>query len=491
MNKKKIIIIGAGPGGLAAGMLLGHRGHEVHIYEKHGQPGGRTGEIKLGDYRFDIGPTFFMMKYILDEIFAETGRKSEDYMDFIRLEPMYKLLFKDQEIFAYQDPEKMKAEIKRVFPGNEDGVEKFYTREKKRFEKLMPILQADNLSMMDALRWRFLGALRWFSIGRSIFEEMGKYFEKAEARLTFTFQSKYLGMSPWECPGAFGLVPYVEHEFGIYHIQGGLSESARQMAKVCEEEGVKIHYNTPVRQLTLDGRTVTGVELEDGSKEAADRVVVNADFAYAMNNLVPDGTLRKWSKENLEKKGYSCSIFMLYLGVDKQYDLDHHTIAFAKDYRTNVDDIFGGKLTEEDISFYVCNRTLTDKDSAPEGKSALYVLVPVPNTKSGIDFITNKNSIRRWTIDGMKERMGLTDIEEHIEEELIIGPDEWESDYNVQFGAVFNLAHYLNQMLWFRPRNKFEELDNLYLVGGGTHPGSGLPTIYESGRIAANLIEKE
>ena len=221
----------------------------------------------------------------------------------------------------------------------------------------------------------------------------------------------------------------------------------------------------------------------------ADETVLNADFGYAMKNLVPPGVLKRYTPEKVDSKEYSCSTFMLYLGVDKIYDLPHHTIFFAGDYKKNIEDVFKNKVLSEDISFYVRNASINDPTLAPEGHSALYVLVPVPNCTADIDWLENTDEFKERVISAMEKRAEMSDIREHIREEIVYTPKTW-MDTNIQFGATFNLAHSLNQMMHLRPRNKFEDLGNCYLVGGGTHPGSGLPTIYESGRIAANMISK-
>jgi len=206
-------------------------------------------------------------------------------------------------------------------------------------------------------------------------------------------------------------------------------------------------------------------------------------------NLVPPGVLKKNSPENVDARAYSCSTFMLYLGLDKTYDLPHHAIFFASDYRRNNSDIFQAKVLSEDISFYIRNASLTDPALAPPGHSAVYVLVPVPNRTAQIDWAKETAVFRDRVATAMEKRAGMSDLRQHIREGIVFTPQSWQ-DMNIQFGATFNLAHSLAQMLYFRPRNKFEELDHCYLVGGGTHPGSGLPTIYESGRIAANLISR-
>lgn len=492
MSRIKILIVGAGPGGLASAMLLAHRGFEVHVFEKSATPGGRTSQLQLGDYKFDVGPTFFMMKHVLDEIFQQCGKKSEDYLAFTRLSPMYRLILPDNRTLdAYEERDKMYEELRRVFPGEEKGLARFYTREKKRYDRLMPILRHHNNDLSDIFSLRFFKAFTSISLGRSLFEEMGKYFSAELARLSFTFQSKYLGMSPWECPGAFGLVPYIEHSEGVYHIQGGLSQITTQMARAAQEEGAIIHYSTPVRRIITHQDRAAGVETEKGETIFGNEVIVNADFGYAAKHLFEAGALSKYSPGKLTKKKISCSIFMMYLGIKTQYKLPHNTIVFAPNYKKNVEDVFSGKLSGDNISLYVRDTSTTDPTLAPAGKTALYVLVPVPNNRSGIDWNREKQFMRAETLNALKTRLRLNDIEEQIEEEKIITPADWEVSYNVYEGAVFNLAHNLGQMLWFRPHNKFEELENCYLTGGGTHPGSGLPTIFESGRISANLITEK
>jgi phytoene desaturase len=268
---------------------------------------------------------------------------------------------------------------------------------------------------------------------------------------------------------------------------GGLNRIADAMARVIREDGGKIHLNTAVREILHDGQSAKGVLLEDGRKIQADEVIINVDFARAMQKLLPQR--RKYTDQKLYSMDYSCSTFMLYLGVDKVYDIPHHNIFFANDYKKNVDEIADKMVLSADPSFYIQNASITDPTLAPEGKSAIYVLVPVPNNKSCIDWEHEKEGFRRLVLDKIREKTELKDLEEHIEYEKMITPYDWENSYEVFLGATFNLAHSIKQMLYFRPHNDSEELQNLYVVGGGTHPGSGLPTIYESGRIAAGLIE--
>lgn len=487
-NGRKIAVVGAGPGGLTAAMILSRRGFDVDVFEARNDVGGRNATLKVGDYTFDTGPTFLMMKFILDQVFDEAGAKADQILDFVLLDPMYRLQFDDRAFEPSPDHDKTRAAIEGAFPGKSRTFDRFLTREKARFEHMAPCLQRAYGSLGSLLCADLLKAIPHLGIGRTVYDILDGYFGDERLALSFSFQSKYLGMSPWKCPGAFAMLSYIEHGYGVYHTTGGLSRISEAMADTARVNGARLHLGRPVKALTVRDGVATGVELTEGDRFEADRVIINADFAHSMCHLVPSGRVKKWGPESLARKRFSCSIFMMYLGIDKVYDLPHHTIFFAHDYRTNVGDIFESKRLSEDNSFYIRNASVTDETLAPGGHSGLYVLVPVPNLRSGTDWEAEKDRFREHILDLMEERAGLSDLRQHIKAEATITPADWRDDYFVHEGAVFNLAHNIGQMLCFRPHNRFEEIGNCYIVGGGTHPGNGLPTIYESGRIAANLI---
>jgi phytoene desaturase len=363
--------------------------------------------------------------------------------------------------------------------------------EGRRLRGIFPCLQKSYSSWTSLLSRSTLAALPRMSLGRTVFDILRGYFGNDDLALAFSFQSKYLGMSAWECPGFFSMLAYIEYAYGVWHVRGGLSEISTAMAKVATGNGAEIRLGAEVERLLLHGRRVTGVRLTDGEEISCDDVVLNADFAWSMTHLVPPGMLRRWSPDTLQGKKFSCSTFMLYLGLDRTFDLPHHTIYFADDYRRNVDDIFKRGRLSDDTSLYVRNAGVSDPTLAPPGHSAIYILVPVPNCRAAIDWQQETPRFRNLVLATWRRRAGLPDIEPHIRVERILAPPDWENDYHVHLGATFNLAHNIGQMIYWRPHNQFEELDDCYLVGGGTHPGSGLPTIYESGRITANLISRK
>ena len=487
-GKKNIAVVGAGPGGLAAAMLLAQRGFRVQVFEKQDVIGGRNAEVRLGDYRFDLGPTFLMMKFLLDELFAEGGRRSSDYLQFKKLDPMYALNFPDKTMHVRTQPEAMRAEIEKHFPGEGASFDRFLERESLRFKKLYPCLQKPYGTVASMISPTLLAAVPHIAAGRSLYGVLGDYFRSEELRLAFTFQSKYLGMSPWDCPGLFTMIPYTEHAHGVYHVMGGLSRITHAFAEVSREENAEIHTSAPVKRVLVDGRRAIGVELADGEKVYCDDVVINADFGHAMATLFDEKDLGRYKPSALRKRRFSCSTFMMYLGLDRAYDAEHHTIVFARDYKRNIEAITHGRTSIEDISLYIRNSCRTDSSGAPPGHSALYLLVPVANSTSGTDWNERKQEMRDAILRTLRERTPYGDVTPHIQREMIVTPQDWESKYSVFLGATFNMAHSWNQMLYMRPHNQFEMFSNCYLVGGGTHPGSGLPTIFESARISANLI---
>lgn len=316
MAKKKVIIIGAGPGGLTAGMLLAHNGYEVEIFEKEDCVGGRNRAIKIDGYTFDVGPTFLMMLFILEEMFEKSGRKLSDYLELKSLDPMYRLVYGDgRELFPTGDKEKMKEQIEKLFPGNACGYEKFLAYEKEKFSRLTPCLQVPYSSPVSMISRDLLKAVPYLDAHKSLFKHLGRFFNNDDLKTAFTFQAKYLGMSPWKCPGVFSMISFIEHTGGIYHPIGGLNQISHAMAKIIEEEGGKIHLSTKVKEVIIEKRKSKGIKLENGEEVRGDNVIINADFGHAMTHLIKKDLLRKWTEKNLRKNCFPaqplCFIWVL------------------------------------------------------------------------------------------------------------------------------------------------------------------------------------
>lgn len=484
--KKNIAIIGAGPGGLVSSLLLAHKGHQVTVFEASDRIGGRSSLIQLGDYRFDAGPTFFIYRHILDSVFTTLGKKLEDYVTLTRLDPLYDLIFGDKVFKPYADHHQMMKEIHRVFPGEEEGYQQYLKGEARRFKKITPVLQLPFHSPLQFLNPKVLGALDEIDVTRSLYQRLKKYFNSEELIYSMAFQSKYLGMSPWDCPSLFSILSYMEHEYGIFHVHGGLNHLNTALANLAISMGVAFKMNTPVTQLKVKAKKVTS--LMTGTQEYFfDEVVLNADFAKGIQ-LLEEKDRPQFNNKKLKIFDYSCSTFNFYIALDKVFPLAHHSIIFSKDYKKNVTELTKTLILSEDPSFYIHNPSVIDDSYAPKGHSALYILVPVPNLNASIDWTLTKPIFEAKILSLLSKHLEIKDIKNHIVSMKTISPLDWQDEYHVYLGANFNLAHSFNQLLYFRPHNRFNKLKNLYLVGGGTHPGSGLPTIYQSAIIASNLI---
>ena len=482
-----VLIVGAGPGGLAAALLLAHSGLKVTILEKSDGVGGRTRLIHKDGFTYDRGPTFFHFPEVCEEIFQAIGLDAHKELGLIRLEPSYRLVFGEGgSIDATSDLELMTERVRDLCGDkNALGFQKYIRENREKLDRSRNCLNSPWTGFRNLISKRAFRVSKVLKPWRSVASDLSRIFPDKRMQLAMSFQTKYLGMSPFHAPSLFTILAYLEYEHGIFHAKGGLGTITENMARIAKDLGVEIILDSTVEEILFDGKKAIGAVTKN-KKYLAKSTVINADFATAMIDLIPENKRKKWSNKKISNKSYSCSTFMLYLGVDKLYDQPHHQIYASKDYEQNLKDVSEHRITWDDPSFYVQNACITDPSMAPEGKSTLYVLVPVPNTLVSLEWETHKQKFRDLIVNQM-EKLGFENLEEHIVSETIFTPEQW-SNSDIYRGAVFNLGHSLNQMLWKRPQNRFEKFENLYLVGGGTHPGSGLPTILESGRISSKLI---
>lgn len=487
---KRVTIIGAGPGGLASALLLRHAGFEVTVLERLERVGGRTSAIEEQGFRFDRGPTFFLYPRILEEIFASIGRDLYQEVPMLKLDPQYRLIFGDDaSMDATPDVARMQAEIARFSPADAARLPDFLQENRVKLDSFAPILENEFGSWTRLFTRDMLKLLPLVRPWRCLDSDLKTFFKDPRVRLAFSFQSKYLGMSPFQCPSLFTILSFLEYDHGVFHPIGGCARVSERMAEIAQGMGVEFRLGEEVQEILFSRRRAVGLVTDKG-RYNFDALVVNADFAQAMTRLVPEDVRPRWSDQKIASRKYSCSTFMLYLGIKGTVPAAHHTIYFSNDYTRNIDDIAINYNLPEDPSFYLENPCCSDPSMAPPGMSSLYLLIPVPHLHERINW-TQETMRYREVAFAQLERIGLGDVKKRIVLEKIFTPQDWFEQMQVYRGATFSMAHNLLQMLHLRPHNRFKELDGVYLVGGGTHPGSGLPVIYSSARISSGLICKD
>ncbi len=502
---RRVAIVGAGPGGLATAMLMAASGAPVTVFERNARVGGRSARLEhvapVGGrdrvFRFDTGPTFFLYPKPIVELFAQCGFDFWREVDMVRIDPLYELRFMrgdggSDPLQVWADPARLADAIAAFSPRDAGGLQRFMDENRGKLEAFDPVLTRPFEGVRDLLDTKVLAALRWLRPWSSLDRDLARHFGDERLRLAFSFQSKYLGMSPYRCPSLFSILSFLEHEHGVWHPLGGCNAVMEAMERLARSRGVRIETGMPVDEILFEGRNAVGVRA-GGEVHRSDAVVVNAEFAQAMQSLVPDRLRRRWTDARIARKKFSCSTFMLYLGIEGEVDLQHHTIALASDYRRNLRDIECGAAPPRAPSIYVQNASRTDRSLAPRGHSALYVLVPVGNLSGGTEWARECARYRAHVLEQLAALIG-TDVRAlaaRIRCERVMTPADWSTDLAVYRGATFSLSHSLDQMLCWRPHNRFEDLDGVYLVGGGTHPGSGLPVIFEGARITARLLAQD
>jgi len=486
--KPHAVVIGSGLGGLAAAARLGARGYQVTVLEKLDQPGGRARMFRQDGFSFDAGPTIITAPFVFEELWQFCGAKLSDDVKLVPMEPFYRLRFDDGSTFdASSDPAAMRREIARLSPGDVDGYERFFERSKTLYEigfeemGTMPYSSIMDLikSVPDIIK------LEGY---RSIPGLVSNYIKDERIRIAFSFHPLFIGGNPYSASAIYGLIAYLERTFGVHYAMGGTHTLAQGMVRLIERNGGQIRFNAPVAEILLDGRTAKGVKLASGEEITSSIVVSNADSAWTYRNLLPNSARTRWSNAKLDRARYSMSLFVWYFGTKRRYeDVPHHTIVLGPRYKELLKDIFDTKILAEDFSLYLHRPTATDRSTAPEGCDGFYVLAPVPNLLGGTDWSQKAESYRLAISKRLSETL-LPGLEDEIVTSKIMTPNDFQDDLLSVHGAAFGLEPILLQSAYFRPHNKSEDIENLFLVGAGTHPGAGLPGVVTSARILDQVV---
>ena len=483
------IVIGSGFGGIAAALRLRAKGHEVTILEKHPDLGGRARVFKKNGFTFDGGPTVITAPYLINELFDLFKKDPKDYIKLTPLKIWYQFIFEDKTKFDYSGNElEMKNQIQKINIDDVKGYEKLVNFTKKIFDKGFTEL-ADVPFDKPFVMMQQLPALLKLKSYKSVYSLVSSYIKSEKLRRMLSMHPLLVGGNPFSTTSIYGLILYLEKKWGIHYSMGGTGNIIKGYEKLMNEVGIKILKESEVTKIIFKNNKISGVQINNQTDIDADNVICNADPPAVYEKLLSKNSnnslLFNWKKNRMQ---YSMGLFVYYFGTKKIYEnVEHHTIKFGNKYKEHLDDIFDKKKLNNDISYYLHRPTATDKSMAPEGKDCFYVLVPVPNNQSKIDWDIEGEKMKKLVIDKMEEDL-MPNLKENIVEEFYLTPDYFEKDLNTKYGSGFSIQPKFTQSAYFRFHNKSEVYDGLYFVGAGTHPGAGVPGVLSSAKVLDKII---
>lgn len=487
---KKILVIGAGMGGLAAALRLRYQGFEVTVLEKQARPGGRSNIIARQGFRVDTGPTILVMKDAFEETYRAIGRDLNQRVHFEQLDPNYRIYFHDDTYLdLFSNMALLAQEVERIQPGSAERLFRFIGEGAKKYELGMDFVVRNYERITDLANP--LAGLRLLQTRahQNLYQQVASFFQNDKLTKAFSFHSMFLGLSPFSSLAMYSLITYADLALGMWYPRGGIYSLVEDMLQLAAELGVEIVTSAPVEEILIEGGRVNGVRLASGERVPADIVVSNADLPYTYRNLVPGRYRRHYPDARLDRMQYACSGYILYLGLDRTYPhLKHQALYFSEDYRANLDAIFKTLTLPAEPSFHLNYPTATDPSVAPEGQSILYVLAPMPNLAANIDWDEAAPIVRSQLLRQL-ERIVDPDLCQHILWEQEYRPGDWQRDVNAVLGTAFgSLSQNFFQSAYFRPHNKALDIPGLYFVGQGTYPGIGMPMVHISARLVAERI---
>ncbi|MDB3919784.1 phytoene desaturase family protein [Candidatus Pelagibacter sp.] len=483
------IVIGSGFGGIAAALRLRAKGHDVTLIEKHQDLGGRARVFKRNGFTFDGGPTVITAPYLINELFELFKKNPKDYIELSPLKIWYQFIFEDRSKFNYSGNEnEMKAQIGELSQEDVQGYEKLVNFTKKIFDKGFTEL-ADVPFDKPFVMMQQLPALLKLKSYKSVYSLVSSYIKNEKLRRMLSMHPLLVGGNPFTTTSIYGLILYLEKKWGIHYSMGGTGNIIKGFEKLMNEVGIKVIKGNEVKKIISKNTKITGVQLSNDNTINADIVICNADPPAVYEKLLDGNSnnsfLFNWKKKRME---YSMGLFVYYFGTKKIYEnVEHHTIKFGNKYKEHLDDIFDKKKINEDISYYLHRPSATDKSMAPEGNDCFYVLVPVPNNQSGINWNTEGEKMKSLIINKMEKDL-MPNLKENIVEDFYLTPDYFEKDLNTKFGSGFSIQPKFTQSAYFRFHNKSEIYDGLYFVGAGTHPGAGVPGVLSSAKVLDKIL---
>ncbi len=490
MKNKNVIVIGAGLGGLSAAIRLAAQGARVSVLERNATPGGKVNLHCAAGYTFDTGASLLTMRHVVEELFESIGRRIEDYLEIVPLEPICRYTWPDgATLDTYTDLEKTEREIHKLAPEDVAGFRKFLNNARRKYEVANRTFLAHSLNdLPKLLRPRYARDLAVISSWRNLDAHVHQYFRSPRLQQLFNRYATYNGSSPYAAPATFALIPYVEFGLGAWYVRGGMYNLPRALARLCEELGVEIRTGAEVEKILIERKRACGVTLKDGAVTRCDAVIANSDAVETYRTLVDESARRIYTNKKLARIEPSCSGFVMLLGLTRRYDqLAHHNIFFSSNYPAEFRAIFDDLRPADDPTIYVCASSRTDASQAPAGHENLFVLVNAPSTSERTCWAKEANNYR-YLIIGKLEAYGLENLRASIDYEKIITPDDFEKTYRANRGSIYGVSSNKLTSAFLRPPNKARDIAGLYFAGGATHPGGGIPLVLLSGKMAADLV---
>ena len=483
------IVIGSGFGGIAAALRLKAKGHQVKLIEKHPDLGGRARVFKKNGFIFDGGPTVITAPYLINELFELFKKDPKNYIELSPLKIWYQFIFEDKSKFNYSgDEANMVKQIEDISKDDVEGYQKLVSFTKKIFDKGFTEL-ADVPFDKPFVMMQQLPALLKLKSYKSVYSLVSSFIKNEKLRRMLSMHPLLVGGNPFTTTSIYGLILYLEKKWGIHYSMGGTGNIIKGLEKLMLEEGIDIIKNSEVTEIISKSNKITGIKLNNQEIIEAENVVCNADPpAFYEKMLKKNGQgsfIFNWKKKRME---YSMGLFVYYFGTKKIYpNVEHHTIKFGNKYKEHLEDIFNNKKLNNDISYYLHRPSATDKSMAPEGNDCFYVLVPVPNNQSKIDWQNEGEKMKNLVIDKMEKDL-MPNLRENIVADFYLTPDYFEKELNTKFGSGFSIQPKFTQSAYFRFHNKSEIYDGLYFVGAGTHPGAGVPGVLSSAKVLDKLL---
>lgn len=482
------LVIGSGFGGLAAAIRLSVKGYRVQVLEKLDAPGGRAYVHRQDGFTFDAGPTIITLPHLIEELFTLCGRRLQDHLDLRLMSPFYRIRFDDGTHFDYSNnDEEMLAQIERFSPEDVQGFKNLIKASEKCFQLgFVELGMVPFESLIDVAK--ALPKLVRMKAWQSIYSLVAQHIRHPKLRIVMSFHPLLIGGNPFSVTCVYSLIHSLERRWGVHSAMGGTTAIVRELVKLLEEREVPIRYNAPVTRIRVEAGRARGVELASGEYLPADIVVSNGDAAWTYRHLVAPEHRRHWTDRKIAKGQYSSGLFVWYFGTNRQYhEVPHHMMVLGPRYQGLLQDIFKNHTLSKDFSLYLYRPTATDPSLAPAGCDSFYVLSVVPNLSSQTDWVAVQETYRDAIATVLQDSV-LPNLKQHVVSSKITTPQDFQDRLWSYRGAGFGLEPILTQSAWFRPHNRSEDVDGLYMVGASSQPGAGVPSVLMSAKMLEQVV---